>query len=527
MPSRILTSLIALALAASMAGFACSFIGGDDASETQSEAASSSAAATTGFLERAETAAFQAAGVDLAEAVDVAEALTEPITSPDQTEPAVQAVDSVPADTAPETVIDLTRGTDSVELQLIQADGSIRTVDITDLVARLGTDTAATGTSMMPDIERAAVATAISNVVERQPDFSTVSPTLTLTQPETLLTGIWERSINAVVLIDADSESGGFFMPSNTSTGAGFFWDDAGHIVTNAHVVQAINTGVSAADEIVVSTFSGDSYPAKVVGVDALSDLAVLKLTDGLPPDTHTLPIGDSDILIPGMSAIALGHPFGDGQDFSMTHGIVSGLDREIQTTRDYTALVPGIIQTDADVNPGNSGGPLLNSAGQVIGVNTQIRSYNNSNSGVGFALPSNHVARVVESIIQNGAPTRAWIGISTQDITPRVRMMAGLPDDITSGIYITLVYEATPASDAGLRGDRAFDDRNGVRITELEGGGDVIVAINGEQVSTLKDLRQVLLFQTAPGEVLEFTLVRDGERVIVPVVLGTREDGR
>lgn len=523
MPSRFLTSLTALVLVASLTLFACTFTGGDDSSDSQSQPA----VEATGFLELAETAGFQAAGVDLTEAEDVAQALTDADAAAAASEPVVEVVDEEPTDatTSRDQVIDLARGTGGVELQLVQADGTTRTIDITDLVAQLGADSIGMGTQLAPEFERAAVATAISAVNQRQPAYSDVSTTLTLTQPEQLLTGIWERSINAVVLIDAGREAQSFFSPSNSSTGAGFFWDDAGHVVTNAHVVQGISAGGTAADEIVITTYSGDAYPARVVAVDTLSDLAVLKLADGLPPGTHVLPIGDSDILIPGMSAIALGHPFGDGQDFSMTHGIVSGLDREIQTTRDGTALVPGIIQTDADVNPGNSGGPLLNSAGQVIGVNTQIRSYNNSNSGVGFALPSNHVARVVNGIIENGSPSRSWIGITMREISPQFARAADFLDDDTVGVYITTVADATPASDAGLRGDRVYDTSTAVRVSDLEGGGDVIVGINGETVETLKDLRQFLLFRTSPGDVLELTLVRDGERIIVPVVLGTRDD--
>ena len=197
---------------------------------------------------------------------------------------------------------------------------------------------------------------------------------------ENRLMDIWEDSISGVVLINLDTSLFG-----GNGTGAGWFWDDQGHIVTNYHVVRP-TTGLLTPPNIIVETFDGDRFDAEFIGGDHISDIAVIKI-DADPSTIKTLKVGDSANLRPGMTAIALGHPFGIEQAFSMTHGIISGLARSIQSQAS-SIPIPAVIQTDADMNPGNSGGPLLNSAGEVIGVNTQIRSISNINSGVGFRNP-------------------------------------------------------------------------------------------------------------------------------------------
>ena len=248
----------------------------------------------------------------------------------------------------------------------------------------------------------------------------------------------------------------------------------------------------------------------------------MLKIDDPTADDSHTLPLGDSSSLVPGMTAIALGHPFGTGQDFSMTHGIVSGLDREIQTTSDPTLLAPGIIQTDADVNPGNSGGPLLNSSGEVIGVNTQIRSLDSTNSGVGFALPINLVHRIVDGILENGAALRSYMGVSMMPLS-RIVGLADIPIDL-EGIYLSVVGEDTPAYTAGLRGDSGYDVGPGV-IPNLVGDGDIVVGINGSPMSEINELRQYLTFNASPGDVMTVQVRRGGAVIDVQVTLGSKAD--
>ena len=343
-----------------------------------------------------------------------------------------------------------------------------------------------------------------------------------LTAQEQLLTGIWTRSVNAVVLISTDAVgTRSFFGVPDNSTGAGFFWDDNGHVVTNAHVIQSSTVGYDFAQDITVKTHSGVEYKAELVGADEFADLAVLKIENAVEDDSHTLMLGDSSALIPGMTAVALGHPFGTGQDFSMTHGIVSGLGREIQTTADPGLRVPGVVQTDADVNPGNSGGPLLNSSGQVIGVNTQIRSRDNTNSGVGFALPINLVKKVVDGIITHGAALHSYMGISMAPLNDRVVAASGVSTD-QQGVYITHVFEDTPAHEAGLVGDTGYGG-TGFRATTIEGDGDVIVSINGVPVADITELRQFLTFSSAPGDVVTMQVLRDGVQVDIPITLGSK----
>lgn len=371
--------------------------------------------------------------------------------------------------------------------------------------------------------ELPASVTTISTSELAQPEYPPDTQlTRTLTAHERLLTGIWTRSINAVVLISTDSgQTRSFFGIPDNSTGAGFFWDDAGHVVTNAHVIQSTTAGYDFAQDITVTTHSGVEYNAELVGADEFADVAVLKIDDPGEDDSHTLVLGDSSALIPGMTAVALGHPFGTGQDFSMTHGIVSGLDREIQTTNDPTLRVPGVVQTDADVNPGNSGGPLLNSSGQVIGVNTQIRSRDNTNSGVGFALPINLVKKVVDGIITHGAALHSYMGISMAPLNDRVVAASGVGSD-QEGVYITHVFEDTPAQEAGLVGDTGYAG-TGFRATSIEGDGDVIVTINGMPVNEITELRQFLTFHSAPGDVVTLQVLRDGALMDIPITLGSK----
>ena len=205
-----------------------------------------------------------------------------------------------------------------------------------------------------------------------------------------------------------------------------------------------------------------------------------------------------------------------------MTHGIVSGLDREIQTTADPTLLAPGVIQTDADVNPGNSGGPLLNSAGEVIGVNTQIRSLDSTNSGVGFALPINLVHRIVDGIIENGAALRSYMGISMMPLS-RIVGLTDIPTDL-EGIYISVVGDDTPADSAGLRGDSGYDTAP-QNIPVLEGDGDIIVGLNGIGIADINELRQFLTFNASPGDVMTLQIRRNGAVIDVPITLGSKAD--
>ncbi len=335
------------------------------------------------------------------------------------------------------------------------------------------------------------------------------------------LTEIWEDSISGVVLITL----GNTLVPGN-GTGAGWFWDDEGHIVTNYHVVRPTTSFVTPTT-IIVETFDGDQFEAEIIGGDPVSDIAVLKIDAGANV-SDALPIGDSADLKPGMTAIALGHPFGIDQAFSMTHGIISGLSRSILADTS-TMPIPAVIQTDADMNPGNSGGPLLNSAGEVIGVNTQIRSLTSTNSGVGFATPINLVRRVVNSLIEEGVHEYPLIGISSRVVTRAWAEELDLNED-QRGLLVTAVSPDGPADEAGIRSDTGTFTSSSSGFQSLsrynpKGDGDIIVRIDNVKIDNLYDLRSYIMLNTSPGDEIVIEVLRDGQTVPISLTLGSWGD--
>ena len=357
------------------------------------------------------------------------------------------------------------------------------------------------------------VATDVESLVESELDVETLLD-MAIHALENRLMEIWDNSIEGVVLINLET---GFFAGSGT--GAGWFWDDDGHIVTNLHVVRPTSSFITP-NVVIVETIHGDRYEAEFVGGDNVSDIAVIKI-DVDPETYNALPLGDSSILRPGMAAIALGHPFGIEQSFSMTHGIISGLSRSIQSDGS-TIPIPAVIQTDADMNPGNSGGPLLNSAGQVIGVNTQIRSITNVNSGVGFATPINLVRRVVNNLIENGVHEYPLIGISSWVVTPALAEQLGLASN-QRGLIVTSVSPDGPANRAGIIPDTGTITDTGFRTPK--GDGDVIVRIDNVKIDDLSDLRTYIMLETSPGDSIVIEVLRDGKIVPINVTLGSWGD--
>ena len=325
---------------------------------------------------------------------------------------------------------------------------------------------------------------------------------------ENRLMDIWEDSIGGVVLINLETSLFG-----GNGTGAGWFWDDQGHIVTNHHVVRP-TTGLLTPPNIIVETFEGDRFDAEFIGGDHISDIAVIKI-DADPDTIKTLKIGDSANLRPGMTAIALGHPFGVEQAFSMTHGIISGLARSIQSQAS-SIPIPSVIQTDADMNPGNSGGPLLNSAGEVIGVNTQIRSISSINSGVGFATPINLVRRVVNNLIKHGIHEYPLIGISSWVLTPTWAERLDL-DEEQRGLLVTAVSPSGPADKAGIRADTG--------VSQPKGDGDVIIRIDNVAIQNIYDLRSYIMLNTSPGDQIVIEILRDNQTIPITLTLGSWGD--
>jgi len=283
-----------------------------------------------------------------------------------------------------------------------------------------------------------------------------------------------------------------FFGPTGeeTSTGSGVIISSEGYVLTNNHVVEG-------ADKFQVIYSDGNQQDATLVGTDQYSDIAVLKVS-GTIPAVATL--GNSDALNPGESVIAIGSPLGDFKN-TVTVGVVSATGRSIDTGQGYT--IDGLIQTDAAINQGNSGGPLVNLAGEVIAINTLIIRSSGSGTvaeGLGFAIPINTARAVADQIIQNGYVSRPYLGISWQPITPRVAAIYRLP--VQYGVYITDVAANSPASKAGLQ------------------VGDIITAID---TTTLDETHAYIntLFQYSAGDMVTLTVNRNGKQIQVQATLG------
>jgi S1-C subfamily serine protease len=279
-------------------------------------------------------------------------------------------------------------------------------------------------------------------------------------------------------------------------TGSGFVWDDAGHIVTNYHVIE----GATAAQ---VRLADGRVLPARLVGVAPSHDLAVLRVDAG-GDRPAPIPLGESAPLRVGQSVLAIGNPF--GLDWTLTTGVVSALDRAIPGPRGDS--IEGLIQTDAAINPGNSGGPLIDSAGRLIGVNTAIYSPSGSSAGIGFAVPVDTVNRVVPQLIRTGVYRPPRLGVVHDE-----RVNAFAREQGIEGVLVLDVEPGSPAAAAGLR--PAMQNRLGQIVP-----GDLVVGIGDRRVATSADLRAAL-DQHVPGDAVDLVLLRDGREVRVPVVLG------
>lgn len=299
--------------------------------------------------------------------------------------------------------------------------------------------------------------------------------------------------------------------------GSGFVWDREGHIVTNNHVVEG-------ADQIYVTFADGTTVSAEVIGSDADSDLAVLKLKSTSGLDLRPVRVGDSTAVKVGQFVVAIGNPF--GLENTMTFGIVSAIGRSIPASGQDSVLgnapsytIPDVIQTDAAVNPGNSGGVLVDLEGNLVGVPSQIESPVRANAGVGFAIPSAIVQKVVPVLITKGKFEHPWIGISGTTLTPELAEAMDL-SSTQRGALVSTVTSGSPAEKAGLRGSTKDVTINGQQVKV---GGDVIIAIAGQEVKEFDDLVSYLARQGQVGQQVELTVLRDGKKITVPLTLGAR----
>jgi S1-C subfamily serine protease len=285
--------------------------------------------------------------------------------------------------------------------------------------------------------------------------------------------------------------------------GSGFVFDAEGHIVTNDHVVQG-------AEEVSVRFWDGSTYDATVVGTDPSTDLAVIKV-DAPASILKPLELGDSTQLSVGEGVVALGSPF--GLEGTATSGIVSALNREMTSQNNFT--ISNSIQTDAAINHGNSGGPLLNSAAQVVGVNTQIKSESGGSDGIGFAIPSSTVASIVPQIVSSGSVEHAYLGVGVASLSQSVADDLGVP----AGVMVTEVRQGAPAAEAGLRAATGSAMADGQSYPT---GGDVITAVDDTAITDGADL-QSAIDAKRPGDTVSITFTRDGTSTTMEVSLGTR----
>lgn len=295
-------------------------------------------------------------------------------------------------------------------------------------------------------------------------------------------------------------------------TGSGFIIDDKGHIVTNAHVV-------ADAESVTVSLgVDNVEVPAKLVGADPSSDIAVLKFDpDAKELDGVELTIakfGDSEAMRVGDPVLAIGNPF--GLDRTLTTGVVSALQRNIPALNDFS--ISDVIQTDAAVNPGNSGGPLLNAQGEVIGVNSQISTQGGGFDGIAFAVPSSTVERVAGKLIKSGSIDYAWLGVEGGELTPE--LVEQLDLDVDTGVYLGGVADGGPADKAGLKAGRRLQDLATGETTV--DGGDVLLKFDGEELTSMTQLGS-LVDKMQPGDKVEVEFLRDGKRKTTTVTLGER----
>ncbi|MGD8968468.1 MAG: trypsin-like peptidase domain-containing protein [Anaerolineae bacterium] len=336
------------------------------------------------------------------------------------------------------------------------------------------------------------------------------TPTLEATQPppnldeplnalQSQVEAVYDQTSSAVVNITSVTYAFDFFFNPvpQEGTGSGFVYDEDGHIVTNYHVIED-------AEELSVTMADGETYPAEVVGEDPTNDLAVIRIeADGLP---RPVPLSDSDALRVGQFVVAIGNPF--GLERTLTAGVISSLGRVIKGPDGR--FIGEVIQTDAAINPGNSGGPLLDLNGRVIGVNSQIVSPSQANAGVGFAVPSNTVRRVVPELIARGSYPHPWLGIEPISLTAeraRIFRQAGMDVTVDEGVLLLEVTSGGPADQANLRGGNRVVQVGRYRVPL---GGDVITAVNGEPIADYQDLTVYLETQTRVGDTVSMTIIRD-----------------
>jgi len=334
---------------------------------------------------------------------------------------------------------------------------------------------------------------------------TTLAATKDLTLPE-----IFKMVEKSVVQIKGTSDTSSR-LQANSRLGSGFVYDTNRHIITNYHVA-------GGGRDLDVTFMDGNIYHAKLIGSDPFTDLAVLYVQDVPKDKLAPLPLGDSAKLSVGEQIAAIGNPF--GLSGSMTTGIISGLGRIIPSdpTSGSQYSIPNIIQIDAPINPGNSGGPLLNMKGEVIGVNSAIFSTTGEFSGIGLAIPSNALNKVVPSLITKRSFNHPWLGLSGTNITPEIANVIGLKEP--RGFLVVDVISGSPAEKAGIHGGEQLTSINGSQIPL---GGDVIEKIDNKTIRKIDDVLVYLETEKSIGDNVKISVFRDGQIQKINLILVAR----
>ena len=392
-------------------------------------------------------------------------------------------------------------------------------------VARMGRRTAAVGLAVVAAAIGAAAALLVGSLTGLGDRTTTVvesaaAPTTSVTttlparrtgagfDPERLYAARAPGVVTIYANLGADGQA----------QGSGFVVDDKGVILTNAHVITNVaesRTNVQGARAVYVEFADGERVTATVVGWDLFSDVGVIRVS----PKDHALdlvPLGNSATVVVGEPVAAIGSPF--GKQTSLSVGVVSATGRSIDSLTAGGFAVSNAIQIDAPINRGNSGGPLFDGEGRVIGINAQIQSTTGNAEGVGFAIPIDLARRALDQLLRTGRVRYAYIGVSTQDVTPGIARRFSLGAE--RGALVTQVEEGSPAAAAGVRGGTRTEAFNGKDVTL---GGDLIVAIGGSKIESADDVSRLVTTDLAPGQTVTFTVVRGTKRVRLDVTLADR----
>ncbi len=334
------------------------------------------------------------------------------------------------------------------------------------------------------------------------------------TTVDSSLTSIFKKVENSVVQITSKVSTvdnsiiinGSPLQSQSTRLGSGFVYDKDGRIITNNHVVEGSKT-------VNVTFVDGNTYTAKVVGTDPDNDIAVIQIIDNFSDEAVTpLTFGDSSQLQVGQQVIAIGNPFGLSD--TMTHGIVSQIGR-LLPNQNVGFSIPDIIQVDAPINPGNSGGPLLNMQGEVIGMNTAIKTNTGDFSGIGFAIPSNSILRIVPQLIKTGTYNHPWLGIAGTSMNPDVALANNLPRNY-KGVIVDNIVKNGPADKAGIT-PATLDENN------IPHGGDIVTAVDGHPIKTIYDIIAYMDEYKSVGDKVVLTINRMGKTMDLTVLLQAR----